>query len=245
MQENPEINVLLQGIVGSTAYGLAGPDSDVDRLGVFATPLDQILSLDPPADSIVTTKPDVTMHEALKMCRLLLKGNPSVTELLWLPEELYEVKTELGEQLIAIRSAFLSASQVRARYLGYARSQFHRLTKHGDGDETLDPRKHVAKHARHLLRLLDQGLVLYQTGEVQVRLANPQRYFDFGEMVARRPSSAEEWLLRAEEQFDSAVSALPSEPNKELVEDWLWSVRHYAPPIKLSVPGMWESDRTE
>lgn len=30
--------MLLAGIVGSTAYGLAGPDSDVDRLGVFAVP---------------------------------------------------------------------------------------------------------------------------------------------------------------------------------------------------------------
>ena len=30
--------VLLSGIVGSTAYGLAGPDSDVDRLGMYAAP---------------------------------------------------------------------------------------------------------------------------------------------------------------------------------------------------------------
>ena len=32
------MTILLQGIVGSTAYGLAGPDSDVDRLGVYAAP---------------------------------------------------------------------------------------------------------------------------------------------------------------------------------------------------------------
>jgi hypothetical protein len=30
--------VLLSGIVGSQAYGLATPDSDVDRLGMFAFP---------------------------------------------------------------------------------------------------------------------------------------------------------------------------------------------------------------
>ncbi len=41
--------VLLAGIVGSTAYGLAGPDSDVDRLGVFAAPTLSLLGLDAPA----------------------------------------------------------------------------------------------------------------------------------------------------------------------------------------------------
>ena len=30
------MHILLQGVVGSTACGLAGPDSDIDRLGVFA-----------------------------------------------------------------------------------------------------------------------------------------------------------------------------------------------------------------
>ena len=33
-REEP-LDVVLEGIVGSTAYGLAGPDSDVDRIGVF------------------------------------------------------------------------------------------------------------------------------------------------------------------------------------------------------------------
>ena len=32
------MHILLQGVVGSTAYGLSGPDSDVDRAGVFAHP---------------------------------------------------------------------------------------------------------------------------------------------------------------------------------------------------------------
>ncbi len=46
----PEGAVLLSGIVGSTAYGLAGPGSDVDRLGMFAAPTLDLLRLDPPRE---------------------------------------------------------------------------------------------------------------------------------------------------------------------------------------------------
>ncbi|MFD7300744.1 DNA polymerase beta superfamily protein, partial [Streptomyces pharetrae] len=38
-------NILLSGVVGSTAYGLAHEDSDVDRLGVFAAPTESLHGL--------------------------------------------------------------------------------------------------------------------------------------------------------------------------------------------------------
>src|SRR5690606_31256568 len=91
--------LLLSGIVGSVAYGLAGPDSDVDRLGVYAAPTTAFHGLHPPvgkAASKATTSPDCTLHEAGKFAALLLGGNPTITELLWLPDDLYEVRTPLG-----------------------------------------------------------------------------------------------------------------------------------------------------
>ncbi|HEU5352848.1 MAG TPA: nucleotidyltransferase domain-containing protein [Actinocrinis sp.] len=112
--------VLLSGIVGSTAYGLAGPGSDVDRLGMYAAPTRELLGLHQPRESHVTTKPDATFHEAGKAARLMLAGNPTATELLWLPDDLYETRTALGEEAIALRGAFLSAKRVRDAYLGYA-----------------------------------------------------------------------------------------------------------------------------
>ena len=45
--------VRLAGIVGSTAYGLAAPESDVEELGVFAAPTLSLLGLDAPALSRV------------------------------------------------------------------------------------------------------------------------------------------------------------------------------------------------
>ncbi len=224
-------NILLLGIVGSTAYGLAGPDSDVDRLGLYAAPTRLFHGLHPPtgkAASIVTTNPDVAFHEALKYVSLAMSMNPTVTELMWLPEDLYEVKTDLGNALIDIRGAFLSARRTKDAYLGYATQQFHRLWNRGDGSFSADTRKRTAKHARHLLRLLHQGLNLYTSGQFSVRLSEPQRYHEFGEAVANDPEYARLALAQAEENFSQATTALPSEPDTEAIEQWLqWVRRRY------------------
>ena len=146
----PAGTVLLSGIVGSTAYGFAHAGSDLDRLGLFATPTEELHGLHRPAESHVTTAPDVTLHEAAKWCRLALSCNPTASELVWLPEDLYETVTPLGRELVGIRSSFLSAPAVRRAYLGYADQQFRKLLTR----DTTDPatRRRAAKHARHLVR---------------------------------------------------------------------------------------------
>ena len=223
-------NVLLSGIVGSVAYGLDTDDSDVDRLGVFAAPTEKLLGLHPPNPSVVSSKPDATFHEAGKYAALALKVNPTITELMWLPDDLYETRTGPGSALIAIRRSFLSQKAVRNAYLGYATQQFRRLENRGDGSFSADTRKRTAKHARHLLRLLTQGLELYETGALTVRLQNPDHYRDFGERVAAGDiEAAQKEIGSAERWFNSAESPLSERPDEAAVEFWLQMVRrkHY------------------
>lgn len=218
--------MLLSGVVGSTAYGLAGPDSDVDRLGVFAAPTTAFHGLDLPIDRFATKvshDPDVTMHEARKMVSLSLSSNPTVTEIMWLPDELYEVRTPLGDELIGIRQAFSAAQRVRDAYFGYAVSQLKRLLETGQFQSKM--RARAAKHGRHLRRLLDQGFDYYSTGQLTIRVDDPQRYIDFGERVAADPEKARPVLAEAEERFNSVRSPLPDEPDRAVVEDWLLRVR--------------------
>ena len=218
-------HVLLSGVVGSHAYGLATEESDVDQLGVFAAPTEKILGLHPPADSLVNVKPDITYHEARKYLSLVLRCNPTVTELLWL-EDSYEVATVLGAELVGIRKSFLSAPYVRNAYLGYATQQFRRLENRGDGSFSSDTRLRTAKHARHLLRLLDQGLQLYRDGHLTVRVDDPDLYHDFGRAVAAGdPDMARERLGHAEAMFDEARTPLPEHPDEKQAEDWLLKVR--------------------
>ncbi|MGW4154405.1 nucleotidyltransferase domain-containing protein [Micromonospora chersina] len=217
------MHLLLSGIVGSVAYGLAGPDSDVDRIGVFAAPTVAFHGLHPPRESVVTTDPDVTLHECAKYARLALSGNPTATELMWLPEECYETRTEFGDRLIGIRAAFLSAPRVRDAYLGYASQQFRKLTTR---DSSISGRRRSAKHARHLARLLHQGRVLYATGVLEIRLAEPEWFRAFGERVAGGAlAEAEELVAAAERDFARIRTPLPERPDEETVERWLLDVR--------------------
>ncbi|MEU9127432.1 nucleotidyltransferase domain-containing protein [Kitasatospora sp. NPDC048540] len=221
------MNVLLSGIVGSTAYGLAHAGSDIDRLGLYAAPTVELHGLHRPAESHVTTAPDRTLHEAAKWCRLALSCNPTASELVWLPEDLYEVRTPLGDELIAIRRSFLSAGAVRRSYLGYATQQFRKLTARDRTDDSGLAR--AAKHARHLVRLVEQGLALHETGEVVIRLADPARVRELGERYARHPEQAGTLLETAETRFDRP-GVLPEAPDEAPAEDWLRRVRavHYA-----------------
>ncbi|GIM89706.1 nucleotidyltransferase domain-containing protein [Paractinoplanes toevensis] len=219
-------NVLLSGVVGSTAYGLAGPESDVDMLGVFATETAALHGLDPIEESAVSSKPDATFHEAAKYCRLALGGNPTVSELMWLPCDLYDIRTPLGDELVDLRYAFLSAKRVRDAYLGYATQQFKKLEARGDGSFSADTRKRTAKHSRHLYRLCHQGHQLYSTGRLEIRLDDPQHFLDFGEEVAAgNLELARQLMARYEQAFDESPSVLPDEPDRAVVQDWLLRVR--------------------
>ncbi|WP_035853509.1 nucleotidyltransferase domain-containing protein [Cryptosporangium arvum] len=218
------MNTLLLGVVGSTAYGLAHAGSDVDRLGVYAVPTVELHGLRLPIDraaTIVEHDPDRTVHEARKFAMLCLSSNPTVTELLWLPS--YERSAPLGEELVGLRGAFASADGVRNAYFGYATAQFKRLLTTGQFQSKM--RKRRSKHARHLLRLLDQGYEYYVTGQLRLRVDDPERYREFGDRVAVDPEVARPVLAAAREKFADATSPLPAAPDEPAVEAWLRRVR--------------------
>lgn len=221
--------ILLMGIVGSTAYGLAGPESDVDRLGIFAAPTSAYHGLKLPQETHVGTHPDVTIHEARKWCQLAMSCNPTILELVWLPDKFIEVETTWGAELRNIRSCFPTASRVRDAYLGYASQQFKRLKKRNDGSFSSDTRKRTAKHARHLFRLCHQGYGFYATGKLMIELEPlvAQRIRAFGERVADGDIDAATRMIEEyERKFDAVISPLGDRPDESRIELWLRAVRH-------------------
>jgi len=222
-QDRPD-GVILEGVVGSRAYGLEKEGSDTDRKGVFLAPSDEFFGLDPVAETVKNPWSDEELHELGKFCRLALKVNPTITEILWLGE--YEVQTVLGQELVELRSAFLSAAYCRNAYFGYARSQFDKLDDRGDGTFSADLRPRTAKHARHLARLLVSGFGLWATGELQVRVDAPQWFHDFGDKVADGDLQvAEDLLAKYEQMFADTPTVLPAEPDRDRVDAWLRSAR--------------------
>lgn len=218
--------VLLRGIVGSQAYGLAREGSDTDRLGVYAWRTDAFWHLDPLQESFVQNEPyDMQEHELQKYLRLALKCNPTVMELLWLPKANYKVRTRLGSELIALRKAFLSTKYVRTAYGGYAKQQAERLQRrHAEGKEgfSSDTKKRTAKHARHCFRLLEQGRQLLETGSLDVRVKDPEPYWAFDNMGVHDILSRFE---EADAQFQEAESVLPDVPDYSRVDMFLYRAR--------------------
>ncbi|WP_069159852.1 nucleotidyltransferase domain-containing protein [Nocardia altamirensis] len=220
-------DLLLEGVVGSHAYGLNTPASDLDYLGVYVEPTRTLLGLHPPTRDRGTRHgrdgADATYHEVGKAMGLILACNPTVTEILWL--ENYTVSNDFGAELVALRSNFLSAQRVRHSYFGYAMAQFRRMLHRRETQGLADPR--LAKHARHTMRLLSQGYELYTTGVLEVRLPDPEPYFEFGRQLTMETGEAAAKALIAEyeQKFDSAKSVLPEHANEAPLEDFLQRVR--------------------
>lgn len=219
--------VILQGITGSTAYGLAREGSDIDRLGIFMVPPRELFGIGWSArrETIVHKNPDSTHHELGKFIRLAMKGNPTVTELLWLDG--YEVCDYVfGTPLVSQRDIFLSQKTVRSAYLGYATDQLKRAEARGDGSFDSGTRGRPLKHARHCMRLLEQARCLWRFGYLPLRVNYPEEYFalddmEWGTVLATLANhmSHTEWVMA------NGASPLPATVSTEKVRELLDSLR--------------------
>ncbi len=227
------MNIILYGVVGSTAYGLSTPGSDVDYAGIYAVDTAQLFGLKPPTETYVTKGPDATLHEARKFCALALQCNPSILELLWLGS--YEQQSPLGSELIVLRNHFLSAPRVKDAYLGYATQQMKRMAVPTDGSKAERQQK-LAKHARHVARLLYQGYQLYRTSTLPVKLPNAVLIREIGEAAGEGDNGPlRRYFNSHEAKFSANSSALPHLSDTDPIEDWLHKVRmSYLPDAKIA-----------
>lgn len=220
-------NIVLEGVTGSTAYGLNTKDSDIDLKGIYILPTRDVLKMgfDQKHTTIDSTNPDVVYHEVGKFMKLVVSGNPTVTELLYLNE--YTELSPIGQMLIDNRDAFLSTKAVMNAYRGYAFSQAKRLnnrTEQGlDGyDSYLKNR--FAKHTRHCFRLLMQARQLLETGTLQVKVTPEQREYLFA-MGEKTADEVVDEFMRQDAEFENIVSVLPDEPDYERLNNLLYEIR--------------------
>lgn len=220
-------NIILEGVTGSTAYGLATEHSDVDIKGVYLLPTKEVLAIgfDPQHTTKDHVDPDWVYHEVGKFMKLVISGNPTVTELLYLDE--YTQLSPIGQLLIDNRSAFLSTKAIMNAYHGYAFAQAKKLnnrTEQGlDGyDSSLKNR--FAKHSRHLYRLLLQCEQLITTGTLTVKLTPEQRKecFALGEKSA---SDVVDYFMKRDAEIGKLQSVLPNKPDLEKINNILYEIR--------------------
>jgi predicted nucleotidyltransferase len=214
--------VIYRCVIGSQAYGLADTASDVDRRGIYLPSADLHWSLYGVPEQLENHDTQEAYWELQKFLVLALKANPNVLECLYTP--MVERATPLAEELLALRSIFLSR-MVYQTYNGYVLSQFKKMQA--------DLRNHGKikwKHVMHLIRLLLSGIGVLRDGSVPVRV---DTYRDRLLAIRRGEvpwENVENWRLSLHHEFNAAfeTTKLPERPDYERANAFLISARRRA-----------------
>lgn len=188
--------VIYRCVIGSRAYGLDEDGSDTDRRGVYLPPADLHWSLYGVPEQLENDATQEVYWELQKFLVLALKANPNVLECLYSP--MVEALTPLGEELLAMRSAFLS-KLIFQTFSGYVASQFKKMQA-----DIRNQGRVKWKHVMHLIRLLLSGTHVLRSGEMLVDVGqyrDPLLTIKRGEMPF---VEADAWRRKLQIDFEMA-----------------------------------------
>jgi len=214
--------VIYRCVIGSRAYGLDDDLSDTDYRGIFLPPADLQWSLYGVPGQLECDETQEAYWEIQKFIVLALKANPNVLECLYSP--LVELATPLAEELLTMRSIFLS-KLVYQTFNGYVMSQFKKMQS--------DIRNHGTvkwKHVMHLVRLLIAGTHALREGQVPVRVENHREELLAIKRGETSWNETEKWRKSLHQEFESAFrnTALPDRPDYERASAFLIRARRAA-----------------
>ena len=186
-------SIILQGIIGSTAHGLAlEGNGDRDEMGICIEPIEESICLGQPFEQYIYRTAeqlngqearsqagdlDLTVYSLKKFCRLAANGNPSVLLMFFTPQVTYA--NSLGYQLQEMYPLFVS-KEAGKRFLGYMHGQRQRLLgergqKRVKRPELEEMYGYDTKYATHVLRLGLQGIELLETGKLTLPMSEASR----------------------------------------------------------------------
>lgn len=113
--------IIFEAIVGSHAYGLNTPTSDIDYKGVFIQPLDSILGMGY-IEQISDDKNDTTFYELKRFMELVATNNPNILELLGMPADMIVYQHPIYTMILDHQMEFLTKA-CKNSFAGYAIAQ--------------------------------------------------------------------------------------------------------------------------
>ena len=169
--ENHPYPLIFASISGAHLYGYPSPDSDYDLRGVHILPLEEVLSLGMPKDTISVDKEveglhlDLVTHDAKFYFARLLTRNGNLLDQIFSP--LVVATSEEHNRLRELARQCVTSHHSR-HYLGLAASQWKQFEKS-------EPRR--VKPLLYVFRALLCGTYLMQTGEVESNLLHLNEVF--------------------------------------------------------------------
>ena len=230
----PHLTLLVRR--GSEAHGLYVPPGDAhgtddkDRFGIVVPPMRYYLGTANWEHAEEINGPwDVVLYTFAKAVKLLCKQNPNMLSHLWVDPSDYLYLGPAGQTLVEHRDLFRSRTTAFRSFVGYARAQVEKASKHRDGKRGYMGEKRyrlVQKHgydcknASHAVRLLHTGKEFLETGRVNVRRTwDKQMLLDIkrGEWSLERVKA---YVAGAQEACDEAYenSSLPEEVDMDAVD---------------------------
>jgi predicted nucleotidyltransferase len=156
--------LLFATISGAHLYGFPSPDSDFDLRGAHLLPLEAVVSLDAPRETVEKEglydglEIDLVTHDVAKFFRLMLRPNGYVLEQIFSP--LIVFATPAHVELQAIASQCITKHHAH-HYLGFAATQWKLF------GNVSAPR---VKPLLYVYRVLLTGIHLMNTGIVEANL---------------------------------------------------------------------------
>ena len=227
-------------ISGAHLYGFPSPDSDFDLRGAHVLPLEKVIGLDVPNQTVEDSRVieglemDIVSHDVRKFFGLLLKKNGYVLEQLFSPL-IVHTTPEHAELKELARSCVTKHHS--HHYFGFAETQWKLFLKSS-------PRR--VKPLLYVYRVLLTGIHLMRTGELEANLVTLNQEFQLpyiAELVARKLAGPEKSKLdEADTAFHeseyqrlrvalqaahdaSPLPELPSDQTREALNDLLVRVR--------------------
>lgn len=184
---NCEGKLLCSLIGGSTLYGLNTKDSDVDYRGLFVSTGKTYLAGFDNIESIVQTgEVDSTYYELFRFLSLLRKSNTQVLEILFAPDNMVEVSSDVFEKLRENRYNLINTEVLKSSLKGYVFSEFRLATGQRSGQLGGKRKAAVEKYGfspknfTQIFRLCQVGVEFFTSGKymVNVQEFNP-KYHEF------------------------------------------------------------------
>lgn len=154
--------------------------SDIDVTGFVVPPLEYISGVFEPYEQTIIketvdgSKYDILLYDLRKFVRLLLKGNPALMEVLFVPKE-YIIFPSWQHTLLADNKHLFLTKKVVTSYCGIAEHHLQDYAKiPNDG-------MYNTKDAEMVVLLLKQGIEFIETGSIHCR-----RNGDLVELIAIR-----------------------------------------------------------
>lgn len=236
-----ERGMILKTVAGSHLHGTNHADSDIDYLGVYIEPVKCLVGFSPiesislreRSEGEAADAEDIegTAYGLRKFCHMALSGNPSVTALLYAPEQSVLISTALGRELRSMWADFVSYRALAA-YSGYMDQQFGRLTgvrgqKRTNRPELVDKYGFDVKFAAHAVRLGHQGLEYAANGGwVQEPIEPKARELLINILAGQVPFDDVVKMVRdlrdtLRKTIDDHTVVLPTHPQTDKVETFL------------------------